>query len=352
MKHFILFLALLTIFPPLTQAKSFGSGSKTSSSSSSSSRPAASSPKPAAAPASSSSKPVSFGSGYKSSPPPAAPAKPAPKFGSGSVQSPEKSYPSPSAAQPLPTPTPRSKFGTGVVAGAAAGAGAAAVVSSTSAEASTKETSATTPATTLPPPPAAPNQKALDAQRQAESKAKYDAYKESKESVARTPKPDSDYVKYNMGSDKYWKERESRERVVYRDYYNAPQPTVVYRDNYNPYFFMWLASQSLEVRAATLYNHRNEMDRARYEQQLAENAELKARVAQLEAQGKPDGGYIPPGMDGDLMYNKKIAEGVRKEQKVEEPSEPWSPLTKGVVTFIVVGSLLGAGLYLYRRNQS
>ena len=39
---------------------------------------------------------------------------------------------------------------------------------------------------------------------------------------------------------------------------------VVYHDPYNSWFWWWLLDQSLETRALWAYNHRLDMDQARY----------------------------------------------------------------------------------------
>ena len=53
-----------------------------------------------------------------------------------------------------------------------------------------------------------------------------------------------------------------------------------------------------------VYNHRNEIDPARYEELKRKDADLEQRLKELEAQGaKKDPSYVPPGIDRDQMYS-------------------------------------------------
>jgi hypothetical protein len=78
----------------------------------------------------------------------------------------------------------------------------------------------------------------------------------------------------------------------------------VYNDPYNSYFWWWLLDRSLDDRAYWAYHHRYDMDPARYQALVANDAQLDARVSQLEAQQVArDPSYTPTGLDRDLMYS-------------------------------------------------
>ena len=91
--------------------------------------------------------------------------------------------------------------------------------------------------------------------------------------------------------------------------YYAPywtRPVVLYNDNYGSFFWWWLLDQSLENRAMWVYNHRYDMDDARYRALVYQDLALENRVAELEQRQVPrDPNYVPAGMDRDLMYSDK-----------------------------------------------
>jgi hypothetical protein len=83
------------------------------------------------------------------------------------------------------------------------------------------------------------------------------------------------------------------------------RPVVVYHDPYSSFFWWWLLDRSIEDQAWWAYHHRYDMDPARYQALLANNQQLEARVAQLEAQQnvQRDATYTPTNLDRDLMYS-------------------------------------------------
>ena len=84
----------------------------------------------------------------------------------------------------------------------------------------------------------------------------------------------------------------------------STRPWVMYHDSYNSFFWWWLLDRSLDDRAWWAYHHRYDMDPARYQALVANDAQLEARVQTLEAQQAPrDPNYVPPGLDRDLMYS-------------------------------------------------
>lgn len=96
--------------------------------------------------------------------------------------------------------------------------------------------------------------------------------------------------------------RPYRLRTFYAPYYS--RPIIVYHDHYNSFFWWWLLDRSIEDQAYWAYHHRQDMDSARYQALLDNNAELANRVHQLETNQVPrDPNYVPAGVDPDLMYN-------------------------------------------------
>ncbi len=96
--------------------------------------------------------------------------------------------------------------------------------------------------------------------------------------------------------------RPVRIRSIFSPYYS--RPLIVYHDPYSSFFWWWLLDQSLENRAWWAYHHHYDMDPGRYQALMASDAQLQARVAQLEAQQVArDPSYVPTGLDRDLMYS-------------------------------------------------
>lgn len=98
----------------------------------------------------------------------------------------------------------------------------------------------------------------------------------------------------------------------YTSYYH---PTVVYSDPINPFFYGYMmAKMDSDQRAMWAYNHRSEIDDARYREMCAKDALLDAKIKALEARGVArDASYSPPGVDPDLQYTDdyvKAATGV------------------------------------------
>ncbi len=133
-----------------------------------------------------------------------------------------------------------------------------------------------------------------------------------------------------------WVNREARQRQFYGDYYGRPAfgPVVVYHDPYSSFFWGWLLAQSLDHRASWAYHHRDYMDQARYRDLLAHDAQLEARIRQLEAQQVPrDPSYLPEGMnEPDLMYRDEYVTAVYNPQP--RPTHVLGVLLK---TFVVIG---------------
>jgi hypothetical protein len=95
--------------------------------------------------------------------------------------------------------------------------------------------------------------------------------------------------------------RSVRIGTFFQPYYS--RPVVIYNDPYSSFFWWWLLDQSIDQRALWAYHHRADMDAARYQALLAQDANLESRVQQLEAQQvAADPNFVPAGLDQDLMY--------------------------------------------------
>jgi hypothetical protein len=107
------------------------------------------------------------------------------------------------------------------------------------------------------------------------------------------------------------------------------RPTVIYQDPYDSLFWWWLLDRSLDDRAYWAYHHHYDMDPARYDALLASDAQLRARVDELETQQQVvrDASYVPTGLDRDLMYSDRyVAQSYSNR-----------PTTLGVVAFWIIG---------------
>ena len=103
--------------------------------------------------------------------------------------------------------------------------------------------------------------------------------------------------------------RERRIYSTYSPYYS--RPFVVYNDPYNSYFWWWMLDRSLDDRAMWAYSHRYDMDSARYQALLAQDARLETRIQQLEAQKVArDPSFTPAGIDPDLQYTDNYVDAV------------------------------------------
>lgn len=123
----------------------------------------------------------------------------------------------------------------------------------------------------------------------------------------------SEKLKESVNYDRYQR-YDNRNRETFSRYANQPiAGTTTYNDPINIWFWMWLMDQSLDSKANWAYNHRSEIDDARYNELLAKNVGLKEKIAELEKTGvNKNTGYVPPGLenDPDLQYNKDYVEQV------------------------------------------
>ena len=141
-------------------------------------------------------------------------------------------------------------------------------------------------------------------------------YKDSKgNSVKIDPKDKKIEGLRNKLDHQKWVNRELREQNFYSAY--AARPVTLfpmgyyYHDPYNTLFFLWLWDRSIEDRAMWMYCHRDSMDSTRYRDLVAKDAQLEARIKQLEAQKTArDPNYTPKGIDTDLMYTDSYVDSV------------------------------------------
>src|SRR5262249_33215386 len=84
-----------------------------------------------------------------------------------------------------------------------------------------------------------------------------------------------------------WGNRQERQRAFYGPTIWTTPSVVYYHDPYSNFFWTWMLMQSLDNQAYWAYHHRYAMDSARYDYLMNNNAELRARVAALEAKQVP-----------------------------------------------------------------
>jgi hypothetical protein len=148
-----------------------------------------------------------------------------------------------------------------------------------------------------------------------------------------------------------WRTRHNRIDWVYGPYYGYPP--IVYNDPYNSFFWYWLLAQNLDTQASWAYHHRDIMDQARYRDLLAKNAELAARVQQLEkGPVARDPSYTPPGIEPDLVYSDNYVDAAYNPQPSPTVPADWptsngdyGPSTQGAVPVAHIWRTLWRGLF-------
>jgi len=139
----------------------------------------------------------------------------------------------------------------------------------------------------------------------------------------------------------------SRSRTTVINSYPPQQRTVIinryggFSDPFDPFFMYRVSLLNVGMMSMFHYHHWNSYDSMRQQQLLSENAELRARMSALEAQGVArNASFVPedPSLDPALM---KTDEYVRADfgLPVEEPGFPWGKAFLWTV-------LLGGGGFL------
>jgi len=187
------------------------------------------------------------------------------------------------------------------------------------------------------------------ARKEQASKEQFSQFKQSRETSTAMPRAGSATTQYpapgrepgnGWGGGRRYVANEETIRTRPVRIYNvfntySSRPWVVYQDPYHSFFWWWLLDRSLDDRAWWAYHHRYDMDPLRYQALVANDQQLQARVAELEAQQVVrDPNYVPPGIDRDLMYSDQyISRGYSNR-----------PTLGGAVAFWVVGVPLAAGV--------
>ena len=114
---------------------------------------------------------------------------------------------------------------------------------------------------------------------------------------------------------------ENRATVFYGPYYGHP---IYYNDWYSPFIMGYLLSASVNAneRAYWVYCHRADMDQARYNELLAKDAELSARLRVLENKNSAvDPNFVLPSMrdNPDLQYSHDFVTATYNPQSVAPP---------------------------------
>jgi hypothetical protein len=148
-----------------------------------------------------------------------------------------------------------------------------------------------------------------------------------------------------------WVNRQERERVYFEPYYS--RPIIVYHDPYNSFFWWWLLDRDREQRALWAYHHQAVMDQARYQELLARDRALEARVRELEASKLPrDPTYTPPGIDPDLVYTDDYVDAAINPQPppvvAQAPRQTAYPRHhSGMILLTTLGVLLLVGFVVW-----
>ena len=134
----------------------------------------------------------------------------------------------------------------------------------------------------------------------------------------------------------------SVDEARYQDYdrrtvifYGNSRPTY-YHDYWSPFLNAYLLSSAVSAfdRTAWVYHHRDSIDDYRYQELLARDAGLSARLQQMESQNMPrDPGYVLPTManDPDLMYSKGFVDSARQQGPSVWSVAFWTLFVSGLV---------------------
>lgn len=203
-----------------------------------------------------------------------------------------------------------------------------------------------------------------DQAKSAESRANY-AKSEKPAETYKTPKgeakpvnqkdPEVAYLRGRL-DERRWADRPTRITNFYGGFSGPAYPVVAYGDPFHPMWNYYLLSRvSADLTSLWIYHHVHSLDQARLNDLYARNAELRDRVARLEAQKVPrDPAYALPDVDPDVSYNDGWVEAVYNptpktvtEYEYDEDgggSSGWSVLgwVCGVTTLL---ALVGLGVW-------
>jgi hypothetical protein len=121
-------------------------------------------------------------------------------------------------------------------------------------------------------------------------------------------------------------------------------PVVQYHDPFGPFFYLWLLDRcTSNDRAEWAYHHRAQMDQARWADMVRGDAQLEARVRQLEAERRPvDPAYVPAALKNnpDLMYNDAYVTAAWNPQPAQlPPQRPGFPWGTMLVCLLLLGGV-------------
>lgn len=140
--------------------------------------------------------------------------------------------------------------------------------------------------------------------------------------------------------------RSLRQQQTFGGYYGR-STSYHYNDGFNIWFWLWLMDRPHHERDTWVYNHRDQMDPARYEELKRNDKDLENRLKALEEKGvTKDPTYTPSGIDKDLMYSdEKVAE-VYKEANTSK--FPWGWLGLGLLAVGLIYLMFFARLFRRR----
>lgn len=140
--------------------------------------------------------------------------------------------------------------------------------------------------------------------------------------------------------------RNLRQQQTFGGYYGRATP-YHYNDGFNIWFWLWLMDRPHHERDTWVYNHRDQMDPARYEELKRNDKDLENRLKALEENGATkDPTYAPSGIDKDLMYSdEKVAE-VYKEANTSK--FPWGWLGLGLLAIGLIYLMFFARMFRRR----
>ena len=139
--------------------------------------------------------------------------------------------------------------------------------------------------------------------------------------------PSVDHVRNTMTPEKYQQRTVRVEHHYHNNYgprydYYRSQPYIYVGGGYSPLFWYAMLDWDINRRAMWMYHNQSVMDQQLYQQQLSQNADLRARVAALESQGvRRDPRYVDSEFkeNPDLMYDDgHIAAVVHPSQQHEQ----------------------------------